>query len=67
MLVLSRKESESIVINGSITIVVAEIRGGRVRLAVKAPKYVPVHGKEVHAKLNMKRAENHNSIDGGRT
>jgi carbon storage regulator len=68
MLVLSRKESESIVINGSITIVVAEIRGNRVRLAVKAPKDVPVHRKEVHARLNMKKAvENHNSIDGGRT
>jgi carbon storage regulator len=61
MLVLSRKESESIVINGSIKIVVAEIRGGRVRLAVKAPKDVLIHRQEIHAKLNVQKVvESHN-------
>jgi carbon storage regulator len=48
MLVLSRKKNESIVINDSITIVVVEIRGDKVRLGVEAPKEVPVHRKEVY-------------------
>jgi carbon storage regulator len=48
MLVLSRKKSESIVINNDITIVVVEIRGDKVRLGVEAPKEVPVHRREVY-------------------
>lgn len=47
MLVLSRKKDESIVINDTITIVVVEIRGDKVRLGVEAPKDVPVHRREV--------------------
>lgn len=47
MLVLSRKQNESIVINDDITIVVVEIRGDKVRLGVEAPKEIPVHRREV--------------------
>ena len=52
MLVLSRKKNESIVINDDITIVVVEIRGDKVRLGIEAPKEVPVHRREVWAKLH---------------
>lgn len=48
MLVLSRKKNESIVINDSITIVVVEVRGDKVRLGIDAPKDVPVHRKEIY-------------------
>ena len=48
MLVLSRKKNESIVINDSITLVVVEIRGDKVRLGIEAPKDVSVHRKEIH-------------------
>ena len=47
MLVLSRKKNESIIINDDITITVVEIRGDKVRLAVEAPKEVPVHRREI--------------------
>lgn len=47
MLVLSREKNEAIVIGDNITIVVVEIRGGKVRLGIDAPKEVPVHRKEV--------------------
>ena len=48
MLVLSRKKNESIVINDSITLVIVEIRGDKVRLGIDAPKDVTVHRKEVY-------------------
>ncbi|GHT17914.1 hypothetical protein FACS1894189_4760 [Planctomycetales bacterium] len=48
MLVLSRKKNESVVINDSISIVVVEIRGDKVRLGIEAPKDVPVHRREVY-------------------
>ena len=48
MLVLSRKEDESIVNNGNIKIVVTAIQKGRVRLGIEAPQDVPVHREEVY-------------------
>ncbi|MFP6611854.1 MAG: carbon storage regulator CsrA [Pirellulales bacterium] len=48
MLVLSRKKNESIIIDDTITIVVVEIRGDKVRLGVEAPREVPVHRREVY-------------------
>ena len=47
MLVLSRKNNESIVINDDIVITIVEIRGDKVRLGIVAPKDVPVHRQEV--------------------
>ena len=47
MLVLSRKKSESIVINDNVVITVVEVRGDKVRLGIQAPREVPVHRKEV--------------------
>ena len=57
MLVLSRKEDESIVINGNIKIVVTAIQGGRVRLGIEAPQDVPVHRQEVHNGLKRDTTE----------
>ena len=51
MLVLSRKKNESIVVNDSIVITVIEIRGDKVRLGIEAPREVPIHRSEVHAKI----------------
>ena len=48
MLVLSRKNNESIVINDRIVVTVVEIRGDKVRLGIEAPKEVPVHRREVY-------------------
>src|SRR5947209_20167744 len=48
MLVLSRKVDEAIVIAGQVRVVVAEVRGGTVRLGVEAPRDVTVDREEVH-------------------
>lgn len=48
MLILSRKERESIVINHDIEITVVEIKDGRVRLGISAPKDMDIHRKEVY-------------------
>ena len=57
MLVLSRKENESIVINENIKIIVAEIQGSKVRLAIEAPKEVPVHRREVYDAIKRSEAD----------
>lgn len=47
MLVITRKTDQSIVIDGSIEVVVVGITKDGVRLGVKAPKEVQVHRREV--------------------
>ena len=48
MLVLSRKKDKKIVIGDSITLIVVEIRGDKVRLGIEAPRDVTVHRQEVY-------------------
>jgi carbon storage regulator len=49
MLVLSRREGESIVIgNRDIIVTLIEIRGEKVRIGVEASKEYPVHREEVY-------------------
>ncbi|WP_373018162.1 carbon storage regulator CsrA [Thiomicrorhabdus sp.] len=54
MLVLTRKEGESLVINENITLTVLAVKGGQVRMGIKAPREVPVHREEI---LNEKSGE----------
>ena len=53
MLVLTRQREETIMIGDDIEITVGDIRGDKVRLGINAPKWVPVHRKEVY--LAIKR------------
>jgi carbon storage regulator len=47
MLVLSRKLSEEIVIDGGIRVKVLDIQGGRIRLGITAPANVSVLRQEI--------------------
>lgn len=46
MLVLSRKPGERIIIDDTITLVVVEIRGGKVRIGIDAPSHMRIHRHE---------------------
>lgn len=47
MLVLSRKEKESILIGNNIEISVVEVSNGRVKIGIEAPKSIQIVRKEV--------------------
>jgi carbon storage regulator len=47
MLVLSRKLTEKIVIDGQIVITVVKIDRNQVRLGIEAPGHVPVYREEI--------------------
>ena len=57
MLVLSRKKDEKIVIGDSITLMVIEIRGDKVRLGIDAPRDVAVHREEVYEAIKREAGE----------
>jgi len=55
MLVLSRRQSETIVIGDTIRVQVLEISGGRVRLAIEAPHSVSVDREEIWKRKQLER------------
>lgn len=64
MLVLSRKQDETIVIgDGSIQVVVVEVRGNRVRLGIDAHGSIPVYRGEVWAQIQQDVAADLDDIE----
>lgn len=55
MLVLSRRTSESIVINDNVVITIVEVRGDKVRLGIQAPRDVPIHRQEVYEAIRQEQ------------
>jgi carbon storage regulator len=51
MLVLSRKQGESIVIANDIVVNVVDIGRGRVQIGVSAPPHLSVHRQEIHRRI----------------
>ncbi len=51
MLVLSRKQGQSIVIGNDIFVTVKEIRGRNVRLSIQTPDNIPVYREEIHREI----------------
>jgi len=47
MLILARKENETLVIDGDIRITICQIRGNQVKLAIDAPDEVEVMREEL--------------------
>lgn len=56
MLVLSRKHGEKIVIGDSITLMVVEIKGDKVRLGIEAPRDVAVHRSEIYDAIKKEQS-----------
>jgi carbon storage regulator len=63
MLVLSRKENQTIKIADDIEITIVQIRGDRVRIGIEAPKSVPVHRQEVWEAIQKKAREEQETGD----
>ena len=56
MLVLSRKQQQSIVINDNIVVTVLSVDGSNVRLGFEAPREIQVHRWEVHEAMKHRKA-----------
>lgn len=54
MLILTRRLTETLVIGDSVTVTVLDIKGGRVRIGVNAPRDVAVQREEIFLKTGTK-------------
>jgi len=51
MLILTRKEGESLRLGDDIVVTVVGVKGGAVRLGIKAPRELAVHREEVYERV----------------
>ncbi len=65
MLILTRKQGESVAIGDDIQVTVVEIQGKQVRLGVRAPREISVHRQEIYEKIQQEniRASQVNDFD----
>ena len=54
MLILTRRQAETVVIGDSVRVTVLDIRDGRVRLGVNAPREIIVNREEICEKTRRK-------------
>ena len=57
MLVLTRKEDESIMIGDDIEVKVLDLKESQVKLGIVAPKAVAVHRREVYLAIQAENAQ----------
>ena len=58
MLVLSRRQGESIVLDHNIIVTIVEIRGDVVRISVEAPEGTAIHRKEIFERVGRGQSAN---------
>jgi carbon storage regulator CsrA len=52
MLLLTRRENETIRIADAISVTVVKITGNQVKLAFNAPKSIPIHREEIYQRIH---------------
>lgn len=65
MLVLSRHNGESIIIDGRIKVTIVDIRGDKVRVGIEADKEISVHREEVQIAIDREARRDGRTLGGG--
>lgn len=55
-LILSRRPNETIMIGDDIKVTVLGVNGSQVRIAISAPREMPVHRSEVYLRIKAQEA-----------
>ena len=66
MLVLTRKENQSIMIGNDIEVKVLDLKDNQVKIGIVAPREIAVHRREVYLAIQAENAEaaSSGSVDG---
>lgn len=57
MLILARKENESIIIGDDIELTIVSIRGDHVKVGINAPRSIKVYRKEIYEEIQKANIE----------
>ncbi len=57
MLVLTRKQNESIIINDTIELTILAIDGDQIKLGINAPREVDIYRKEIYLQIQKENSE----------
>jgi len=57
MLILTRRQGETIVIGDDITVTVLSVKGSQVRMGFTAPKNINVHREEVYQRIKLEEED----------
>ena len=57
MLILTRRNGESLKIGDDVTITVLGVKGNQVRLAIDAPREISVHREEVYDRIQRSKKD----------
>jgi carbon storage regulator len=57
MLVLTRKENESIMIGNDIEVKVLDLKDNQVKIGIVAPRHIAVHRREVYEAIQAENAQ----------
>jgi carbon storage regulator len=55
MLILTRRQGETLVIGDDVMITVLGVKGNQVRLGINAPKQISVHREEIYQKIQNEK------------
>ena len=58
MLILTRKEDESLFIGDDVEIIILGVKGNQVRIGINAPKDIDVHREEVYRRIKPQNSSN---------
>jgi carbon storage regulator len=58
MLVLTREKNQSIMLGPNVEVTIISISNKRVRLGIAAPRFVPVHRKEIYDAIRAHDEQN---------
>ena len=58
MLILTRKDNESLFIGDEIEITVLGVKGNQVRIGINAPKDIDVHREEIYLRIDTQKYSN---------
>lgn len=62
MLILTRRNGESIIIGDDVTITLLSVRGNQAKIGIEAPKDLSVHREEIYLKINSDKNKKANDF-----
>lgn len=63
MLVLTRRNGESLYVGDGIKFTILGIQGHQVRIGILAPKDVPVHREEIYERIQKEKEEKNEELN----